>query len=322
MRTSLVIERLDRIPVSVTLTPGLSMLALITDALSGRTRGAPEPWRRLVRSAARIPDEMVLRSLATPGFSVLPDLVLPGEFTRDLDVPSQVEMLRDLRPDALLEELDTITDGQPPAHWHPALKDPDRWLHGYADLVEAAWAAMRPVWSRARPLFEREVERVAVAAARRSLDVVLNDLHAGCSFTDGTLSFPDFEPERFSIGSRGLVLMPMLAGPNALIARLDGPDAVWIGYPLPGAELGREERDDRLEILVGDVRSAILTGLDRPLTMGALARRVKHAPNVVSYHCNWLESAGLIERRRDGREIHVHRTPRAAVLMDLYGVAG
>ncbi|MGR6913224.1 winged helix-turn-helix domain-containing protein [[Actinomadura] parvosata] len=309
----------------MTLTPGLSMLALITDALSGRTRGAPEPWRRLVRSAAEIPDQMVLRSLATPGFSVLPDLVLPGEFTRDLDVPTQVEMLRDLPPDALLEELDTITDGRPPEHWHPALKDPDRWLHGYADLVEAAWAAMRPIWARARPLFEREVERVAVAAARRSLDVVLNDLHANCSFSDDTLSFPDFEPERFSIGSRGLVLMPMLAGPNALIARLDGPDAVWIGYPLPGTEMaepGGKGRDDRLEILVGDVRSAILTSLERPLTMGALARRVKHAPNVVTYHCNWLEQAGLITRRRDGREIHVFRTPRASVLVDLYAAAG
>ncbi|SEG76221.1 Helix-turn-helix domain-containing protein [Nonomuraea solani] len=323
MHTSLVIERLDRVPVSVTLTPGLSMLALITDALSGRTRGAPEAWRRLVRSAAGVPDEMVLRSLATPGFSVLPDLVLPGEFTQDLDVPTQLEMLRDLPPDALLSEVETITDGRPPPHWHPAMKHPNRWLHGYADLVDEAWKAMRPVWERARPLLDREVERVAVAAARRSLDVVLNGLHNGCVFEDGTLSFPDFEPDRFSIGSRGLVLMPMLSGPNALITRLDGPDAVWIGYPLPGLIDGAPpapvtDGDDRLGFLVGDVRSAILTSLERPLTMGALARRVKYAPNVVTYHCNRLESAGLISRRREGREIYVHRTDRAAVLVSLF----
>ncbi|MCK2214479.1 winged helix-turn-helix domain-containing protein [Actinomadura sp. ATCC 31491] len=320
--TNLVIERLDRIPVSVTLTPGLSMLALITDALSGRARGAPEPWRRRVRAAAGAPDAMVLRSLATPGFSVLPDLVLPGEFTRDLDVPEQVEMLRDLPSDALLAELDTITGGEPPEHWRPALRRPRRWLHGYAHLVEEAWRAMRPVWEQARPLFEREVERVAVAAARRSLDVVLDDLHDGCSFRDGTLSFPDFEPETFAIGSRGLVLMPMLAGPNALIARLDGPDAVWIGYPLPGAggaAAGRPGPDERLELLLGEVRAAILAVLERPLSMGALARQVAYAPNVISYHCNRLEAAGLISRRREGREIHVRRTERAAVLMGLFG---
>ncbi|GAA3569213.1 hypothetical protein GCM10022419_057600 [Nonomuraea rosea] len=320
MHTRLVIERLDRVPVSVTLTPGLSMLALITDALSGRTRGAPEPWRRRVRAAAKGPDAMVLRSLATPGFSVLPDVVLPGEFTRDLDVPTQIEMLRDLPVDALLLELELITDGRPPPQWHPALRNPHRWLHGYADLVEEAWAAMREVWEQARPQFDREVERVAVAAARGSLDLVLNNLHANCSFADGTLSFPDFEPDRFAIGSRGLVLMPMLAGPNALITRLDGPDAVWIGYPLPGVDSGPAPASgtDRLGFLVGDVRSAILAGLERPLTMGVLARRVGYAPNVVTYHCNRLESAGLISRHRDGREIYVQRTQRAAALVSLF----
>ncbi|MFC4013970.1 winged helix-turn-helix domain-containing protein [Nonomuraea purpurea] len=318
MHTSLAIERLDRVPVSVTLTPGLSMLALITDALSGRTRGAPEGWRRSVRAAVKERDETVLRSLATPGFSVLPDVVLPGEFTRDLAVSEQVEMLRDLPGDDLLLELDTLTDGRPPPQWRQAFDDPRRWLRGYADLMEQAWSAMRPVWERARPLFEREVGRVAVAAARRSLDLVLDDLHANCRFSDGTLSFPDFEPERFAIGPRSLVLMPMLAGRNALIARLDGPEAVWIGYPLPGADAPRGEPDDSLELIVGDVRSAILTILERPLTMGALARRVRYAPNVVTYHCDRLESAGLISRRRHGREIHVQRTPRASALVGLF----
>ncbi|GAB2940189.1 winged helix-turn-helix domain-containing protein [Nonomuraea fastidiosa] len=318
MHTSLLIERIDRVPVTVTLTPGLSMLALITDALAGRARGAPEAWRRLVRSAARRPDPTVVRSLASPGFSVLPDLVLPGEFTRDLDVPDQLDMLRDLPGDALVEEVETIVGGRPPEHWRPALTHPHRWLHGYAALLEEVWSAMRPVWERARPLLEREVERVAVAAARRSLDVLLNSLHPNCRYRDDTLSFPDFEPEHFTIGSRGLVLMPMLAGPEALISRLDGPEAVWLGYPLPGADLPPRRHEDRLRLLVGDVRAAILTALERPLTMGALARRVGYAPNAVSYHCNRLESAGLISRRRDGREIYVERTPRASVVVDLF----
>ncbi|SDM24900.1 Helix-turn-helix domain-containing protein [Nonomuraea jiangxiensis] len=267
---------------------------------------------------------MVVRSLASPGFSVLPDVVLPGEFTRDLEVPAQVAMLRDLPAEMLLTELEVITGGRPAPHWQGAVDDPKRWLHGYADLLQDAWSAMSPVWQQIRPLFDREVERVAVAAARRSLDVVLDDLHPGCSFHEETFSFPDLEPERFSIGSRGMVLMPMLAGPNALIARLDGPDAVWIGYPLPGlthgltaAPAGRHG-GDLLAFVMGDVRSVILTSLDGPLTMGTLARRVQYAPNVVTYHCDRLESAGLIARRRQGREIYVHRTRRASILVELF----
>ncbi|MBO2446340.1 winged helix-turn-helix transcriptional regulator [Actinomadura barringtoniae] len=327
MRTSLVMERLERVPVSITLTPALSMLALITDALSGRARGAPESWRRLVRSTAAAQDDMVVRSLAWPGFSVLPDVVLPGDFTQDLDVPSQVAMLHEAPPDTLLAELEVITRGTPPVHWREAVDDPKRWLHGYADLVEETWTALCPLWTRMRPLLDREVERVAVATARRSLDVVLDDLHGGCSFRDGTFSFPDFEPERFTIGSRGLVLMPMLAGPDALIARLDSPDAVWIGYPLPGLagaladavpDAAPTPRQDMLAVVMGEVRARILAGLDRPLTMGTLARRVQYAPSVVTYHCDRLESAGLIARRRDGREIHVQRTGRGSALVELF----
>jgi hypothetical protein len=321
MRTTLSIERLDRVPVSVTLSPGLSMLAIITDTLSGRVRGAPESWRRLVRSSVAPRDDLVVRTLASPGFTVLPDVVLPGDFTKDLDVGAQLEMLRDLPPESLLTELEEITDGQPPPHWQPVVDDPARWLRGYADLVAQTWTAMSGLWTRVRPLLDREVERVAVAAARGTLDAVLANLHSGCNFHDGTFSFPDLEPERFSIGSRGLVLMPMLSGPKALISRLDGPDAAWIGYPLPAAgslaPASPPSREDPLTLIVGDVRATILAGLDRPLTMSQVARRLQQAPNVISYHCDRLESAGLILRHRTGRQIWVHRTDRADALVSL-----
>ncbi|MEV0613773.1 winged helix-turn-helix domain-containing protein [Nonomuraea sp. NPDC050404] len=324
MRTSLVVEALDRVPVSVTLSPGLSMLALITDALSGRGRGAPESWRRSLRAAAGTQDVMVVRSLAWPGYSVLPDVVLPGDFTRDVDVPAQVAMLRDLSPDVLLSELEEITDGRPAPHWQGAVNYPKRWLHGYAGLLEASWAAMSPIWRQLRPVFDREVERVAVAAARGSLDVVLDDLHANTSYQEQTLSFPDAEPDTFAIGSRTLVLKPMLAGSQALIARLDGPHAVWIGYPVPGLAnpqpVAGRQRSDELQFFLGEARTAILTCLQQPLTMGVLARRIQQAPNMVSYHCDRLESAGLITRMRRGREIYVHRTQRAQILMDLFTI--
>jgi DNA-binding transcriptional ArsR family regulator len=301
------------------------MLALITDALSGRTRGAPESWRRLVRSAVLPRDEMVVRSLAPPGHSVVPDLVLPGDPTRDVDVPTQIEILRDLPVESLLLELEEITDGRPPPHWQPAVDKPERWLRGYADILEQAWTALEPVWKRARPLLDREIERVAVSAARGSLDVVLNSLHAGCMFRDDALSFPDLEPGVFAIDSRPLVLKPMLSGPNALIARLDGPDVVWIGYPLPGVgaltaspPYSSRGRNDPLILMIGDVRAAILNNLDRPITMSRLAKLIQHAPNAVTYHCDRLETAGLIVRQRSGREIHVHRTDRATALVSLF----
>ncbi|MET9251516.1 helix-turn-helix domain-containing protein [Nonomuraea sp. NPDC003709] len=319
MRTRLVIERLDRVPVTVTMVPGLSMLALICDALAGRDRGAPERWRQLVRSAAVAPDGMVVDSLSAPGYTIFPDVAFPGDFSRDLDVPTQLEMLRDLSPDALQTELDSITDGRPPPHWQPAMKHPRRWLHGFADLLGQAWSAMYPEWQQTRALFDREVERIAVASARGALDVVLNDVHADCTFSEGALSVPDYGPDEFSIESRGLVLIPMLAGPDALIVRFDGPEVAWIGYPPPYLTVPRpKDTEEQLQFLFGDARATILASVDQPMSMGVLARRIKCHPSVITYHCKRLESAGLVTRRRDGREIYVHLTRRGTALLDLF----
>ncbi|MFC4009069.1 helix-turn-helix domain-containing protein [Nonomuraea purpurea] len=295
------------------------MLTLISDALAGQDAKTPKRWRQLVRSAAAEPDETVVDSLAVPGNAVLPDVVFPGDFRRDLDVATQLEMLRDQPPDALQVELDSMTDGHPPPHWQPAMKDPRRWLHGFADLMEQVWSAMHPEWQQARATFDREVERVEMAGARGALDVVLNDLHADCAFHEGTFSVRNFGPDEFSIESKGLVLMPMLAGSDAFVARFDGPEVVWIGYSPPHLTVPRRKStEEQLGFVFGDARAAILTGVDQPLSMGVLARRIKCHPSVITYHCNRLESAGLVTRRRDGREIYVHRTARGTALLDLF----
>ncbi|MFB9839778.1 hypothetical protein, partial [Actinoallomurus acaciae] len=49
--TELHIGRLEDATIRVSLDPYLSVLALTTDALGGRRRGAPESWRRRIRSA-------------------------------------------------------------------------------------------------------------------------------------------------------------------------------------------------------------------------------------------------------------------------------
>jgi hypothetical protein len=174
--------------------------------------------------------------------------------------------LRDLPSDVLLAELEEITGGRPVSHWRGAIEDPRQWLHGYADLLQASWEVMEPIWRQLRPAFDREVERVAVAAARRALDLVLDNLHGDAHFDVGTFSFPDAEPDTFTMGSRSLVLMPMLAGPSALIARLDDPEAAWIGYPLPGsvdrppAATGRRHAN-LMRFFLGQARAAILGSL-------------------------------------------------------------
>jgi DNA-binding transcriptional ArsR family regulator len=321
--TELHIGNLDHTTVRVSLDPYLSVLALTTDALGGRRRGAPEPWRRRIRSAVSPAHVQAVWPLVAPGHSVAPDCVTPLDPVLETSVADQVERLRDLSGDDLLADLDGAFHGGPPAHWRPVARRPREWLRGYAGATSQVWTAIRPVWQQARPLLDREVERVGAAAVRGRLDVVLSGIHPGTRFEDGVLRFRDPEPARFELAGRPLVLVPMLAGGDAFICSLDRPDAVWLGYPVPGigrlsAGVPEPARRDSLNLLLGPVRAEVLNALTRPVTMGELAALTRLTPSAITYHCERLSAAGLVRRERRGREVRVIRTVRAERLAELF----
>ncbi|MDX6581098.1 MAG: hypothetical protein QOI10_282 [Solirubrobacterales bacterium] len=74
----------------------------------------------------------------------------------------------------------------------------------------------------------------------------------------------------------------------------------------------------RLEALVGQQRARLLRALDRPRTVGELARTLIAVPSAATHQVTALEAAGLVVRRRDGRCVVVHRTVRGARLVELY----
>jgi hypothetical protein len=171
--TELHIGRLDDATVRVSLDPYLSVLALTTDALGGRRRGAPESWRRRIRSAVSPSQAQAVWPLVAPGHSVTPDIVSPLDPLLETPVEEQVERLRDLSPDELLADLDGVFGSAPPPHWRAVARQPGQWLRAYAGATHAVWTAMRPAWRDARPLLDREVARVGSAAVRGRLDLIL-----------------------------------------------------------------------------------------------------------------------------------------------------
>jgi DNA-binding MarR family transcriptional regulator len=72
---------------------------------------------------------------------------------------------------------------------------------------------------------------------------------------------------------------------------------------------------DRLTVLLGPIRAAVLRSLHSPQSMGALAREVHCAPSTLTYHCDQLVAAGLLERERRGQSMWVSRTDRAVRLL-------
>ena len=72
-----------------------------------------------------------------------------------------------------------------------------------------------------------------------------------------------------------------------------------------------------LDPLTGPSRARVLRALHQPRTIGDLAALLEIVPSAASRHVDVLEAAGLVARRRAGREVLVARSARGAELLAL-----
>lgn len=323
--TALHLGTLDDLRVSVADHQGATVLSLVADVFGGRGHGVPSQWRRMVLDAAPSTAATVLRPLFDPGYSVIPDCVTPTASMPRGDVLTQCEQLRDLSADVLLAELETEFAGEVPTQWRPVIDRPTQWIRAYAQVVQAVWQAFVPVWERARPLLERETERVGSAVVRGCADTVLSGLSSRCRMTDDRLLLPDPQNDTYALDGRRIVLVPVVSGPRTCVFALDRTDLVWIGYPLPGlgrlwhADAGPRPAPDGdvLALVVGDVRARVLRAVAAPAAMGDVAARVGCSPANLTHHCVRLEQSGLIARYREGQYVRLGRTVRGDSLVEL-----
>jgi DNA-binding transcriptional ArsR family regulator len=258
---------------------------------------------------------------------LLPDIAAtPIPPSVDVSVDEQVQRLRDLTDDAVVEDLTRTYGPELPPVWRPAAELPRRWLNSYASATMDAWATVAPRWRRAQPLLDLEARRVGAAAVRGDTGVLLNTLHPRMHYEDGEFWVPSTREVTDELAGRRLVLVPTIAGPVGRIGfdLLDMPDVFYIAYPLPGqaalGENGAAPMDlggDPLCRLLGRMRAHVLRTADGPVSMGQLAAAVGCSPRVTSYHCDQLEATGLISRERHGKSVWVSRTARGDELVDL-----
>ena len=315
----------DALAVSVVLTPQQSVLALLLQAASGQSWGAPAGLLTAVRSSLRPQARFAAQSFTERGWTVIPDSCTPISPLAEASVADQATRLRDLPAAALTSELQAIDGGHdPPPQWRAAADQPRRWLNSMADASLDTWAVAEQRWRAAGPLLDREIRRVGTAAVRGGMAALLNSLHPGVSYHDGIFTFsPRCDPcATFGpfgpVGPRRLALVPMIAGRDALLFSFDCPDVCWIGYPLPQPRLGAKgTADGALATILGPVRAAILQALRQVLTVSDLAAVVHCAPTTATYHLHQLAAAGLISREKCGPSVRVSRTARGDELVGL-----
>jgi hypothetical protein len=146
---------------------------------------------------------------------------------------------------------------------------------------------------------------------------LLNSLHPRLYVAEGVLRFRNSCSTTIPLGGRRLVLVPTLAPAHRVVVSFERPDVAYVGYPVLGQSRAGRRREDRLELVLGVVRASALRHLAVPRTMQALAAEMHCAPSTATYHCNLLETAGLVTRERRGSLVWVSRTQAAEQLVDL-----
>jgi DNA-binding transcriptional ArsR family regulator len=300
-----------------------SVLTLIGEALGRPRNGAPREWTDLVRGALGRRDYLALLPVFGREQVLLPDCLTPLPRAGATSPADEVEAIASTSPELLLGQAAAEFGGEVPRTWAGVEARPARWLEDFALAIGRASDAIAPVWREARPLVERETERIGVASSVGASREVLATLHAvgRVEGSELVLRRDGGEPSRWSLPPDGLSLVPMLGGPRALVSSHDGDRITHLAYPVTGQERLLERpagHEDRLAALLGDRRATVLRLLDRPATAGAVAAALEAVPSAATHHVRALEAAGLVVRERAGQHVRVHRTDRGTALLALY----
>ena len=313
----------NSVGVELVKDPHLSLLLLLTTRSSSSAVGRTA---HSARAAVRRPGRLALRPVLSCAQRLFPDTAAtPIPPVADVSVDEQVQRLRDLPGDAMVDDLIRTFGPELPAEWRPPADVPRRWLHAYAAATADGWSAVSPRWRRAQPLLDLEARRVGAAVVRGCTDVLLNALHPRIRYENGEIWVPATRELTVGLDGRRLVLIPTIAGGAGRLVSFDLPGVVYLAYPVPGqASLGGRRAaspptpgTDNLGRVIGGTRAGVLRAAAGAITMGQLAAAVGCSPRMTTYHCIQLEAAGLIVRERHGQSVWVSRTVRGHELIDL-----
>ncbi|MFI0463239.1 DUF5937 family protein [Saccharopolyspora sp. 5N102] len=269
------------------------------------------PWIRAVRPQLARLDLRLLFALVPLG-PYLVDFLTPPPSSPLPDITAELDLIAGADLDAAAAEAARVPAAGTPVV-QEFLADPAAGLARATAELRQYWdIALARYWPQIRGLFESEVLRRSRQLTRDGVGSMFNDLHPNISWHDGRLRVRTLAWERSGpLGGDGMLLIPsvfhwpdtsVMAEPYQpmLVYPAAGVGTVWSHDVVPTT--------DALDALIGRTRARLLVALSETATTTILARRLTVTPGAISQHLKVLLEAGLITRRRSGREVFYERS--------------
>jgi DNA-binding transcriptional ArsR family regulator len=284
---------------------------------------APWPYTGWAERARRLPAIAAVSWVADQLDGSFPDFLAPYPAAASPTIEDELAAIRATPPEVISDQFAKhYPDGLPPA-LVPFRRDPAGALRSYTDALGEYWtAAIAPYWPAMRAALDEEVLHRARALAADGPDALLAGLHDRVRWQRPVLTLVKPADQAFTAYDQRLLLIPLIFSRGGLLCTSDDRDVVGVSYQARGAvvladSLEPEADRDRLAILVGRGRAAVLRELATPGTTAVLAARLGLAPSTVSEHLAALTAAGVANRRRAGRRVLYGLEPAGQALLTL-----
>ena len=285
---------------------GTSRLVETTAGLSVLRRPDPLPWHRTWRDAhrpawrERLAGDPVAAALVAHAYgpSWIADFLTVPPAAPDQTLDRELEHLESLSDAQIRADLAFVREPLPPEAAAAGL------AATFADLLRWVWdTTIRPEWPRRKRVLQADIVARTARLSTEGWSGVLRDLAPGVRWLgDGLLQvntgrFPPRDIRGgellfFAAHSRGGSVQWRLPGRYALV------------YPVRGSSAaGPAAVSDALARLLGPTRARVLAMAQTPVSTTALTAVTGTPLGSVGGHLRVLLDAGLLERRRAGREV-------------------
>ncbi len=294
----------------------------LTETLAGLrllTASRVPPWHRPWRDAhaaafrARLDADPVAAALLRAAFGPTwtADFLTVPPAAPDLTLDEELAHLEFLDDDAVRADLEVATGPVPPE------------LHGTglartaAGLLRWTWeTTILDEWPRRLRVLRADVVSRTARLSSGGWSAALDGIAPGVRWLDnGRLQVNAGSYPPRDIRGRDLVFIAAHSPGGWVSWRL--PDTYAVVYPVAGVlAAGPVPLPEPLVRLLGRNRARLLSALDAPRSTSALVVQTGLPLGSVGGHLRVLLDAGLLERRRSGREVRYWRSDAGQALLD------